>query len=513
MVGNQAYASAPLTNPRDDAHDVRLGLERLGFDVFGGVDFNLAALEERFTQFQREVADAEVVVLYFSGHGVQIEGRNHFVPVDVGLDGLLSASRSLDVQALVETSPTERTCLMFLDACRDNPHFSAVQSRRRKGRSGWSVRRHRRPDALSVWRGLAPVEVSTTGQTFVAFAAAPGKYAYGAGDRRNSHFTEALLTHLDTSGLSLDSLMNRVRDQVRASTGGRQDPWSQTNLRGEHYLQPPPRAPMVVMTVLGMLSGLLVSPWMFAADGDFQKGLNGWGGAVFGLAIAYGIWRWGQRSTVAAVAAFVIVTLAFWLGFEFLERIGTFKDKSNIFDTPSLWTNGKSMRDLIGAVVAGGIAAIGTIGAAAVSTPVLRDLRSLGILVLAGVFVGVVLRGVNAVNSLNLGDGFDRARRVLSRYGLARHARLRRLAQPRANTFRRRRSVIARRSGAAIIGRRPDAAAKRDGTWFLTIHLSFPSVSDGTRESACGSEDPLRSAGGDLRTRLVGSGDCRVDPD
>jgi hypothetical protein len=396
VVGNQNYTKAPqLTNPRADADAMRAELEKLGFDVYGGVNFDLKTTQERFAYFAEQLRGAETALLYFSGHGVQINGQNYLIPIDVGLDALLAPDQSMQLQSLVNRMADQgRTCLVFLDACRDNPFVAEIVAPPRYAKRVGSPG----PEAMAsfISHGLAPVDVKDNCQAFIAFAAAPGKYAYGS-TGRFSHFTEALVAHFDTQCLSVDGLMNRVRQHVKEATTAAQDPWSQTNLAREFFLRPASMTPIYVMTLLGMLSAFITSWKTFDETGHFQNGWDGWGGAFFGIAVAYGIWRWGRQRLWAAAVAFLSVTLSYKLGFSFLDRIGTFSDPSHY--TGEVFTNTKLMRDIIGALIAASISVVGTIFGAAVSTPALRQLRSYVLLLFAGVLVAVILMVVTKVQS------------------------------------------------------------------------------------------------------------------
>src|SRR5262249_4030379 len=136
-------------------------------------------------------------------------------------------------------------------------------------------------------------DVAPEAEAFIAFAAAPGRAAYDS-EGTWSHFTTALLRHLDTQGLDLDGLMKRVGSDVKASTNGAQDPWMQSNLKRDFCFRPLSLMPVWVMATLGAISGVLTSFFVF--NDRFQLERNYWSGSVLALVIAYGVWRWGRRS-------------------------------------------------------------------------------------------------------------------------------------------------------------------------------------------------------------------------
>ena len=210
VIGNATYAHAPrLANPLNDAADVGAALTRLGFAVTKLENADQAALRQGLLAFTRAASAAEVAVVFYAGHGIEVDQRNFLVPVDARLTS--------DQDVEFETVPLELVMrsvarasglrLVVLDACRENPFAVSMQ------RAGAT---------RSVGRGLARVEPA--GETLVAYAAKEGTVASdGAG--RNSPYSAALLAHLEEPGLEVGLLFRKVRDTVLAATGGRQEPF------------------------------------------------------------------------------------------------------------------------------------------------------------------------------------------------------------------------------------------------------------------------------------------------
>ena len=122
VIGNAAYEHVPpLANPRNDAEDMTALLTRLGFAVTEGLDLTDTTMEDRIRAFARRAKVAEVALLFYAGHGMQVGGVNYLVPVDARL----ADEADLDFEAvaldLVLKSMGTGTNLVFLDACRDNP--------------------------------------------------------------------------------------------------------------------------------------------------------------------------------------------------------------------------------------------------------------------------------------------------------------------------------------------------------------------------------------------------------
>ena len=240
VIGNASYEHAPsLANPLNDANDIGASLERLGFAVTRINNAGYTELRRGLQQFSLAASASEMAVVFYAGHGIEVDKRNFLIPVDARL--LSDADVEFETVPLdllsraVERAKGLR--LIILDACRDNPFAVAMQ------RSGAT---------RSIGRGLASVEPS--GETLVAYAAKEGTVA-ADGEGRNSPYTTALLTHLEEPGLEVGLMFRKVRDAVLATTGGRQEPFVYGSLSSEGaYLaalpEPVPEpAPTVTTTV------------------------------------------------------------------------------------------------------------------------------------------------------------------------------------------------------------------------------------------------------------------------
>jgi hypothetical protein len=216
VIGNSDYASAripDLTNARNDAEGLRQSLTRLKFDVLSGVDLTADGFEKLFRQADAKLPTVNAVMIFYSGHGLQLQGKNYLLPVDSpdpeSLDKVTSRAIKLD-DVIARFSSRDRQTFIFLDACRNNPLG----------------------DAANMADGLAQVEVGEN--TFIAFATQPGNVAVdGAGI--NSPFSTAMLKNVEIPGLSISDMMIRVRNETETLTYGRQVPWDQSNLREQFY--------------------------------------------------------------------------------------------------------------------------------------------------------------------------------------------------------------------------------------------------------------------------------------
>jgi hypothetical protein len=229
IVGNSAYKNVSvLPNPVNDATAMAAMFKGAGFDVvearrdLGNLDFRRTIRE-----FSSLARNADVAVVFFAGHGIEVRGTNYLLPVDAKLASdfdVEDESVSLDrvMQAL---EPAKRMRLVILDACRDNPFVRTMQ---------------RSVATRAISRGLAKVEPQSS-NTLVAFAAKDGSTA-DDGVGSHSPFTTALLKHITAPGLDIRIALGRVRDEVLTSTGNRQEPYVYGSLGGATFalVSPPP---------------------------------------------------------------------------------------------------------------------------------------------------------------------------------------------------------------------------------------------------------------------------------
>lgn len=224
VIGNGNYKhTARLTNPVNDASDVGAALERLGFDVLRGIDVSHAGMRDVIRTFSQKVVGADVALVFYAGHGLQVDGKNYLLPVDAQIETRADLEfGSIDLNLLLSFMEGQaKTSIIFLDACRDNP-------------MGTKLTRGTR--SASVGRGLA--QVASGVGTLIAFATQPGNVALD-GEGRNSPFTSALLTIMERPGLPLSEVMISVRNEVLKTTGGKQLPWEHSSLTGQFYFKPP----------------------------------------------------------------------------------------------------------------------------------------------------------------------------------------------------------------------------------------------------------------------------------
>ena len=211
VIGNAAYpGSGRLDNPVNDANAISQKLRSMGFTVTTVTDANRQKLVQSMAQFRRTAAAADISLLFYSGHGVQIFGTNYMLPTDVDqTDPAQATIQGVSLNSVVENFLPGKTKLVFLDACRDN----ALQ----------------RTTDRSVSKGLAPI--STAEGTLISYATKDGQTASDGAGANNSPFTQALLQHLDAPA-DIAVVLRKVREKVMLATAGKQQPWEYGSLTG-----------------------------------------------------------------------------------------------------------------------------------------------------------------------------------------------------------------------------------------------------------------------------------------
>ena len=139
VIGNSAYKNAPqLKNPSNDATDMAAALERLGFEVIRGLDTDYSAMRKLVRTFSDKLGDADVALLFYAGHGLQVAGKNYLVPIDAQIESQADLDfGTVDLDLIMHSMEADtRVNIVFLDACRDNP-LAANLARRLGTRSGF----------------------------------------------------------------------------------------------------------------------------------------------------------------------------------------------------------------------------------------------------------------------------------------------------------------------------------------------------------------------------------------
>lgn len=218
LIGNATYKINPLKNPVNDSNDMARSLRSVGFDVIEVNNATLLQMREATRRFADKLSDSDVGLVYYSGHGVEVRGKNYLIPVNADIkreyevvDQAYDASQFLEMMDSIRGPNNKRVNILIVDACRNN-------------------------DLERSWRsttnGLARMDAP--GGTFISFATAPGRVA-ADGVGRNSPYTKHLLQALKQPNMPIEQVFKVVRRNVMGETKGEQIPWENSSLVGDFY--------------------------------------------------------------------------------------------------------------------------------------------------------------------------------------------------------------------------------------------------------------------------------------
>ena len=218
VVGNANYKVRPLKNPRNDADDISRSLRSSGFEVIDLRDASLQQMRTGVRQFGDRLINNDVGLVYYSGHGVEVKGRNYFIPVNADIqreDEI--ADQGLDVSLILEKMSTagKGVNILIVDACRDDPFGRSFRSSS---------------------RGLANMDAPRG--TIIAYATSPGKVASDGDPReRNSPYTKHLVKAMQSPNKPIEQVFKEVRRAVQDETKNQQTPWENTSLSGDFFFK------------------------------------------------------------------------------------------------------------------------------------------------------------------------------------------------------------------------------------------------------------------------------------
>jgi len=224
VLGMADYRTIPvLANAANDARLIGQTLDRIGFEVTTLIDAPADAVQDALASFAFRAETADLALIYFAGHGIEVQGQNYLIPVDAEVRSNADVARvaaSLD-DLLAAVDGARKMRIVILDSCRDNPFGDALPAEAAlPGAEGRGI---------APRGGLAPP--SPERGTLVAFAAKDGQVALdGAGS--NSPFARALAARMAQPGVEIGLMFREVRDLVLAETGNRQEPHTYGALSG-----------------------------------------------------------------------------------------------------------------------------------------------------------------------------------------------------------------------------------------------------------------------------------------
>ncbi len=243
VVGMGAYQSIPpLSNTLNDARGIADTLEGIGFDVTLSLDANASDLRQQLDDFAFRSETADLALIYFAGHGIEVQGENFLIPVDAQVASNRDVQRqSVSLkQVLASVEHARKMRIVILDSCRDNPLGDSIDL---------AAAAQTQEDTTETTRGGGGLAAADPDRgTLVAFAARDGQVALD-GHGNNSPFATALMEKMEKPGLEISLMFRQVRDEVLGMTNNLQEPHT-----------------------YGSLTGI---PFYLAGPGDGEQGLTG----------------------------------------------------------------------------------------------------------------------------------------------------------------------------------------------------------------------------------------------
>ncbi len=219
VIGNSSYKhTSPLTNPKNDAVLIGKSLKRLGFRVQTVTDASQRQMKQAIRDYFRDLRESgsdTIGLIFYAGHGLQVQGNNYLIPVDAKIED----ESDVNIEAVSASSLLQgmhsignKFNIVLFDACRNNPFRSKFRS---------------------PTRGLARMDAPEG--SFIAFSTAPNDVA-ADGDGKNSPFSKALAEQLSKPGRTIETVIKRVGSKVKSATKGRQLPWFSSSVYTDFYI-------------------------------------------------------------------------------------------------------------------------------------------------------------------------------------------------------------------------------------------------------------------------------------
>lgn len=216
-IGNQNYEVLPKLNCAvDDAISMGKALKDLGFDTMLGTDLNRETMANLIFEFKERLEGYDAVLVYYAGHGFQVENDNILAPIDLNINdrpGMVSYN-AFPLQKLLEimSDNPDQTKIVILDACRESLGYRGS------------------------FNSFAPI--SAPRGSIVAYSTSPGKYSRESNVSGHGKYTEALLKYIALPRVEIETVFKKVRESLAADTDGTQVPWEHTSLIGSFYFNP-----------------------------------------------------------------------------------------------------------------------------------------------------------------------------------------------------------------------------------------------------------------------------------
>jgi hypothetical protein len=232
VIGMAKYENIPgLANTVSDATAIADKLKTLGFDVHTSIDQPLASLVDTVNKFSFQAETADIAMVYYAGHGVELNGENFLIPVDLKITKPEQiGSQAITLKMLLKSVENARKLrIVILDSCRNNPFANWPVQEVAKATSA-----NYQTGEVTKLRSGGLATPSVDRGMMVVYSAKDGEVALD-GDGAHSPFAQALLNELPARNVEIGMMFRKVRDDVMAETENKQEPHFYGSLSSTPY--------------------------------------------------------------------------------------------------------------------------------------------------------------------------------------------------------------------------------------------------------------------------------------
>ena len=234
VIGNSGYDKKPLKNPVNDANDIATALGKIGFEVTLRLNMDIANMQKEIVTFYKNIESGSLVVFYYAGHAVQMNGENYLLPIGT-IKKITSANslpiNSVNLNFILMNFKRNSVNMLILDSCRNSP-FNKIP----EISSGLARNSTLKIDKKSSANNLKPKNKYMDG-ILIAYSTSPGAVASDGGkNERNSPYTKSLLQFIKKRNTIAEKVLKYTRNKVTELTNGKQMPWYESSINGELYL-------------------------------------------------------------------------------------------------------------------------------------------------------------------------------------------------------------------------------------------------------------------------------------